>query len=135
MPHFPRMWPNASALDIRPSVSSGPIWLYSSSQVPTGMPASAGTPRLSDEKSQVMIHIWKRGIHNFGRHELGQHFLHPDVVEPFHRDEVAEPHMRRFVRDGLRPIEHLGLGCGFVQKDPRLVIEDGAGMFHAAELK
>ena len=90
---------------------------------------------VGDEKPQIMIYVRKRRVHDFGRHELGQHFFHPDIVEPLHRDQVAEPHMRRFVRDGLRAIEHLGLGCRFVEEDPRLVIEDGARVFHAAELK
>ena len=54
-PDARRIWPNASVFDIRPSVSKGPSRRYSSSQVTDGMSASAGTSRLSTEKSQVTI--------------------------------------------------------------------------------
>jgi len=54
-PDASRIWPNASAFDIRPSVSKAPSRLYSASQMLAGMPASAGTSVLSTEKSQVTI--------------------------------------------------------------------------------
>ena len=35
-----------------------------------------------------------------GRHERREPFLEPEVVEPAHRDQVAEPLVRDFVQDG-----------------------------------
>jgi len=54
-PDARRIWPNASVLDIRPSVSKGPSRSYSVSHRPAGMPASAGTSCLSTEKSQFTM--------------------------------------------------------------------------------
>src|SRR5215813_5759591 len=87
------------------------------------------------EKSKIMIHIGKGRIDDLRSHEIGEDFLHPDVVEPLHRDEAAEPHMRRLMRDGTCAIKHLIFCSGFIEQYACSVVEDRTRMFHAAELK
>ena len=62
------------------------------------------------EKAEVMIDLGEGGVHDLRRHEVGEHFLHPHVVEPPHRDQVTEPHVRCFVGDHTCPSQHLGSG-------------------------
>ncbi len=82
-----------------------------------------------------MIHVRERRIHDLRRHEVGEDFLHPHVVEPAHRHQVAEPHVRGLVRDHRGAAEQLVLRRRFVEHQPRRVVEDLAGVLHAAELE
>ena len=72
---------------------------------------------MGDKKSQVVIHVRERRIHNFRRHEVGKDFLHPDVIEPLHCDQVTKPHVGCLVRDDARATKHLILGRRLVQQD------------------
>ena len=60
-----------------------------------------------EEKAQIVIHVRKRRIDDLRRHEVREHLFHPDVVEPLHRHEIAEPHVGRLVRNGARPVQQL----------------------------
>ena len=82
-----------------------------------------------------MVELRKRRVDDLRRHEVREDFLEPHVVEPAHGHEVAEPHVRGLVRDHRRPAEQLVLGGRLVQQQAGRVVEDGAGMLHAAELE
>ena len=82
-----------------------------------------------------MVDLGKRGVDDAGRHEVGERLLQPDVVEPLHRHEVAEPHVRRLVGDEAGAAEMGVLRGALVEQQRVLVVEDGAGMLHAAVLK
>ena len=55
------------------------------------------------QKPQLMIDFGKGRIDDFCRHEVGKHFFGPYVVEPFHGDQVTEPHMGCFVGNDTSP--------------------------------
>ncbi len=44
------------------------------------------------------------------RRPLGERFIEPKVIPPFHGDHISEPHMCHFVKDGVgaRVIHALG---------------------------
>ena len=67
------------------------------------------------QEAQIVVDFGEGRIDDFGRHEIGHHFLHPHVVEPAHRHQIAEPHVRGFVRDGVGAAQELVLGGGFVE--------------------
>ena len=66
-----------------------------------------------------MVHLRERRVHDLRRHEVGEHLLHPHVVEPPHRHEIAEPHVRRLVRDDAGALEQLVLRRRFVEQQAR----------------
>ena len=71
------------------------------------------------EKAQLVIDLRKRRIHDLGRHEVREHLLQPHVVEPLHRHQIAEPHVRRLVRNQVGSPEVLPLRGGLVEKHRR----------------
>ena len=87
------------------------------------------------QEPQVVVHLRERRVHDLRGHEVGEHFLHPHVVEPAHGDQVAEPHVRGLVRDHRGAAEHLVLRRRLVEQQSRRVVEDLAGVLHAAELE
>ncbi len=92
-------------------------------------------PGSAREEAQVVIDLRERRIDDLRRHEVGEDLLHPHVVEPAHRHEVAEPHVSGFVRDQAGASELLVLGRRLIEQQARGVVEDRAGVLHAAELK
>ena len=82
-----------------------------------------------------MVDGRERRIDDLRRHEVGEHLFHPDVVEPAHRDQIAEPHVRGLVRNHRGAAEQLVLRRRLVEHQARRVVENLAGVFHAAELK
>ncbi len=94
-----------------------------------------GRRMMLQEEAQLVIDVWKRRVDDLRRHEVRKHFLQPHVVEPLHRDEIAEPHVRCFVRDQVRAPQLVILRRGCVEQQVRRVVENGAGMLHASELK
>ena len=66
-------------------------------------------------------------------HERGEALLEPEVVEPAHRHQVAEPLVRRLVQDGGEPAEPARQGGALAKDEAVLRVEDGAGVLHAAE--
>ncbi len=88
-----------------------------------------------EQEAQLVIDLGERRIDDLRRHEVGEDLLHPHIVEPAHRDEIAEPHVSGFVRDEAGPSELLVLGRRRIEQQRRRVVEDGAGVFHTAELK
>ena len=68
-----------------------------------------------------------------GTHEVCEGFLEPQVVPPFHGDEVAEPHVCHFVADGVGAAFEVVLGCA---GDEDVVFGEGdqAGVLHGADV-
>ena len=64
-----------------------------------------------------------------------ENLLRPDIVEPFHRNGVPEPEMRRLVRDEVRAREFLHVRRRLAEKHPGFVEENSARVLHAAELE
>ena len=50
---------------------------------------------------QLMVNTGEEWLGDPGREVVGEDLLRPHVVEPVHRDEVAEPRVGRLVRDEL----------------------------------
>jgi hypothetical protein len=67
------------------------------------------------------------------RHPGGKVLIQPDIVPPFHGDQVAEPLMGHFMRedadDSLMSVYRSGL---VVNGQKGLAIGDGRGVFHGA---
>ncbi len=82
-----------------------------------------------------MIDRRERRIDDLRRHEVGEDLLHPDIVEPPHRHEIAEPHVRRLVRDEAGAAELLALRRRRIEQQRRRVVEDRARVLHPAELE
>ncbi len=87
------------------------------------------------QEPQLVVDPRKRRVHDLRRHEVGEDLLHPHVVEPLHRHQIAEPHVRGLVGDEARAAEHLVLGGALVEEDRVGVVEDGARVLHPAELE
>ena len=65
------------------------------------------------------------------RHERGERLVQPDPVPPAHRHEVAEPHVRQLVRDGLGDAELLLLRRpGRVEQQHLLAVGHAADVLH-----
>ena len=82
-----------------------------------------------------MIDLRERRVDDLRRHEVREDLLHPHIVEPPHRHEIAEPHVGGLVRDDAGATELLVLRGRRVEQQARRVVEDGAGVLHAAELE
>ncbi len=76
--------------------------------------------------------VARGGLH-LGGHVRGESFLEPQVVEPAHRREVAEPLMRDLVIDGGLASKPLVERRRFAVDERLFVVEDRARVFHAAE--
>ena len=72
---------------------------------PGGAVDAVGGLVVREEEPEVVVHLGERGVHDLGREEVGEHLLRPDVVEPVHGDEVAEPHVGGLVGDEAGPAE------------------------------
>ena len=90
---------------------------------------------MGEQESQLVIDRRERWIHDLRGHEVRKDLLHPHIVEPLHRDEVAEPHVRGLVGDHAGTSQHLILCRGFLEHQAVRVVEDRARMFHAAKLE
>ena len=88
-----------------------------------------------DEKVEVVVDVGEARVDDLRGHEVREHFLEPDVVEPLHRDEIAEPHVRGLVRDQARAAEQFHVGRGFVEQQTAGAVQDRPGMLHAPVLK
>ena len=94
-----------------------------------------GSRVVRQQEPQLVIDRWERRVDDFRGHEICEHLFHPDVAEPLHGDEIAEPHVRSFVRDDAGAPELLIARRGLVEHEAVRVVEDGARMLHAAELE
>ncbi len=73
------------------------------------------------------------GVHGKQLHERGEGLVEPDAVPPGHGDEIAEPHVRHFVRDHVGDALELAVrGRGFVHEQRVLAEGDGAQVLHRA---
>ena len=68
----------------------------------------------------------------FVGHVLREAFLEPEVVEPAHGDEVAEPLVGQFVEDEASRCEAIVGGGRGAEEDGLFAEEGGAGVLHAA---
>ena len=82
-----------------------------------------------------MVDIRKARIDDLGCHETGKHFLRPYIVKPFHRDQVAEPHVRRLVRNQPGTPEQTSFRRRFIEKQAGCAILDRADVFHTPVLE
>jgi hypothetical protein len=87
------------------------------------------------EELQVVSHLRELRLDHLVGDEVGEDLLGPDVVEPAHRDQVAEPHVGRLVRDHMGSRQELGLRGGFVEQQALGPVGDVAGMFHGPRLE
>ena len=90
---------------------------------------------VGEQEAQVVIDLRKRRVDDLRGHVVCEDLFHPHVREPAHRDQIAEPHVARLVRDDAGASELLILRGRLVEHQARGVVEDGARVFHAAELK
>ena len=89
-----------------------------------------------EQEAQLVVDVRERRVHDLRRHEVGEHLLHPHVVEPAHRDEIAEPHVRRLVRDDAGAARAAGSAVADSSSSSAGgVVEDRARVLHAAELE
>ena len=82
-----------------------------------------------------MVYLRKGRTDDLRGKPVGKDLLGPDIVEPFHGDVVAEPHVGRLMGDELRPVEQFVSRRLGPQKDATVIVERGTGMFHAAVLE
>ncbi len=61
-------------------------------------------------KGRPTIPLWAERIGGVHFHEGGEGFVEPNSVPPFHGDEIAEPHVGKFVVDDVGDVEEFGLG-------------------------
>ena len=73
--------------------------------------------------------------HRLRRHVRRESFLQPEVVEPAHGDEIAEPLMRDFVQDRREPSEAARERGPFAENETVFVEHHDARMLHSAERK
>ncbi len=90
---------------------------------------------VTHEKIEVVVDIRETGVDDLRRHEVRKHFLGPDVIEPLHRDEIAEPHVRGLVGDQAGATQQPGLRRRLVEKQARRTILDRAYVLHPAILE
>ena len=74
-------------------------------------------------------------MNDLRRQEIGKYFLRPHVVEPVHRHQVPEPHVRRLMSNKAGPPQLLRLRRRLLQHHARLTIKDRTRMLHPAVLK
>ena len=90
---------------------------------------------MAQQEAQFVVHVGEFGVHHFRRHEVGEHFLGPDIVEPAHGHQVAKPHVSDFVGDQAGPAQQLLVGRVLIQQQQLGPVLDGADMLHAAVLE
>ena len=90
---------------------------------------------MRDQELEGVVAFGLGGFRDFVGHEIGEHLLHPHIVEPTHRHQIAKPHVGRFVRQQLGAAGFLVLGGPFVQKQTRGFVLNRPGVLHAAVLK
>ena len=66
-----------------------------------------------------MVDLRERRVDDLRRHEVGEDLLHPHVVEPPHRHQVAEPHVGGLVRDEAGAPELLVLRRRRIEQERR----------------
>ena len=88
-----------------------------------------------EQEPQIVVDRRKRRVDDLRRHEIREHFFHPDIVEPAHRDEIAEPHVGGLVCNRAGAVEDLRLSGRSIEEQAVRVVEDGPGMLHPAELE
>jgi hypothetical protein len=84
---------------------------------------------------EVVVDGREAGMYNFGGHEVGKHFLEPDVAEPSHRHHIAKPEVGRLVRDERRPPDALLFSGVFVEHEAGSFVEYGSHVFHTIVLE
>jgi hypothetical protein len=90
---------------------------------------------MGEQEPQVVIDRRERRVDDLRGHEAREDFFHPDIAEPLHGDEIAEPHVRRLVGDHAGAAELLILRRRLVEHQAVGVVEDRARVLHAAELE
>ena len=79
------------------------------------------------------MNVW-RVLHCEERHERGKRFIKPEVIPPFHCNEVAEPHVCQFVQICNRELEALSEGWCFASEKIVLVECDTTNVLHRSKV-
>src|SRR5260221_13108760 len=74
----------------------------------------------------------EKRFRRFGCHEIGEAFLEPQIVEPPHRDGVAEPLVRGLVEQELRAREDVRFVRRGWKQHRILAQKGGPGVLHAS---
>ena len=88
-----------------------------------------------EQEPQAVVDAGERRVDDLRGQEVGERLLHPDVVEPRHGDEVAEPLVGGLVRDQAGPAEVRVLGGALVEQQRAGAVEDRARVLHPAVLE
>ena len=87
------------------------------------------------EKIVPNLIFWEDVVGGIIFHDGSERFVEPEVVPPFHGDEVAKPLVREFVGDGESGGFFGGDGRGFVAEELGFAVGDKPPVFHGASLK
>ena len=82
-----------------------------------------------------MVDLWEHGLGHQGGEVVGEDFLGPYVIEPFHRDQVSEPHMGGLVGYELLAFLPFLRGRGRAEEHCVLIVQHRSGMLHSSELE
>ena len=87
------------------------------------------------EKIVPNFEFWKNMVSAIVFHNGSKRLVEPEVIPPFHGDEVAKPLVREFVSDGECDRFLGGKRRIFGAKQLRLAIGNKTPVFHGARLK
>ena len=80
-----------------------------------------------------MVDAGEGRLEHLVRHEGREALLQPDVVEPGHRHEIPEPHVRGLVRDEVGAARLAQARDLAAEERRRLAVEDAARVLHPRE--
>src|SRR4051812_27669253 len=72
---------------------------------------AVGSRKMVKQELQLIIVVCLAYLADLVGHEIGEHLLHPYIVEPSHRYQVSKPHMRGFMGDEVSTGVFLVAGC------------------------
>ena len=87
------------------------------------------------QEIQFVIGLREERLSDGGCEIIGKYFLGPDIIEPFHRHGIPEPHMGGLVGNQFNAAENLVRGRIGREEEAGIIVESGPGMFHPAELE
>ena len=81
-----------------------------------------GCRDIIEHEVQGMVHLRKQRLDHLGGIIIGKNLFCPDIIEPFHRHEIPEPHMRSLVRNQGTACQTFVQCRIFVQEHPAVRI-------------
>ena len=96
---------------------------------------AVGSRYVGADEVEPVVDLRELFAHDHRSEEIRENLFGPDVVEPLHRHVVAEPHVRRFVRDQAAS-RHAVFGRRIVFEEHRTVgVECRPHVLHTAVLE